>query len=420
MPLRVHAFGSLLQLLGSVSVFMAKNGVTQVDGMGKWDLVSLGRVVAVLFDEERLFGSQKEFIGDDDLFVKPADEKKAKPKKNLSKVSREKFGPAAGDKGSEVDVSEEKPQRRRRHQRNSFSFSNHSVDALDKTSNFGDWLSGISVENSDDDFRKRSQTIASLPSVKQTSTSIAEDSSLTPCLNKGSSNGSGSLGIDTSPAPDFDLSKLYPPTSSNPTVKVDSVSDFRSNLEIGLQNEESGDSFDKPLTASNVNSLMQKFGGLSGTGKKRWMTAPAPALATIREGEDDDSESGIPLEDDLSILPNPSSASGSDEPKEDIDNEIVLQMNKGAPSKKMRIPKVKGKAAPKKDSDPMPDITSTRVSSGSNDAFSPNPLGSALDSIPESPKPSAAPVSLSVPTSDELEKVGDDFLASIGSSFGMG
>ena len=57
-PLRLHTFATILQLLGGISLYLQKNGVTQVDGLTKWNIVTLGRVVALLFDEGRLFGKQ--------------------------------------------------------------------------------------------------------------------------------------------------------------------------------------------------------------------------------------------------------------------------------------------------------------------------------------------------------------------------
>lgn len=57
-PLRLHTFATILQLLGGVSLYLQKNGVTNVDGVTKWNIVTLGRVVALIFDEGSLFGDQ--------------------------------------------------------------------------------------------------------------------------------------------------------------------------------------------------------------------------------------------------------------------------------------------------------------------------------------------------------------------------
>lgn len=400
--LRVHSFGSLLQLLGSVSAFMSKNGVTQLDGTGKWDQITLGRIVALLCDEENLFGSQKEIVGDTDLYAKPSEKSK-----NINETSE-----ALQENSYQVDVSQEKPKTRRRHQRNNSELFNHSVDALDKTSNFGDLLSN-------DDFRKRSQTIAAPPSQKITQDTSAVGTSTSMSTETGTDNeisktGSTSSGVEEVRVSDLDLSNLYQPNSLNPDVKLDSVSDFRSNLEIGRQSETSEDGFDSPLTASNVDSLMQKFGGLSGAGKKRWMTAPAPGLATIRESEEGDgSESGMTAEDlgSLAIKPGPSGG-----PKDELDSEIHFQTKKSS-VKQMRVPKTRGKTPTiKEETDTAPDFTS-----GSNKDAAPNPLEDTLDSIfdPKTPDIPASPIG--VPrTDEEIEKAGGEFLASIGQSLSLG
>ena len=59
-PLRLHAFASILQLLGGSALFLSKNGLTQGDGT-KWSIVSLARVVALCFDEGELFDSEELF-----------------------------------------------------------------------------------------------------------------------------------------------------------------------------------------------------------------------------------------------------------------------------------------------------------------------------------------------------------------------
>ena len=40
-PLRVHSFATILHLVGATSLYMSKNGVTQVDGTSKWNVVVL-------------------------------------------------------------------------------------------------------------------------------------------------------------------------------------------------------------------------------------------------------------------------------------------------------------------------------------------------------------------------------------------
>ena len=52
----MHAFASVLQLLGGSSLYLTKNGLAQADGTSKWSIVCLGRVIALFFDEQTLFG----------------------------------------------------------------------------------------------------------------------------------------------------------------------------------------------------------------------------------------------------------------------------------------------------------------------------------------------------------------------------
>jgi hypothetical protein len=93
-PLRLHAFASILQLLGGSSLFLTKNGLTQADG-SKWSIVSLARVVALFFDEQELFGQSAAEIFDPN-FLRRA---------NPDDVSSEKRQPSS---------------RRKRHVRNNF------------------------------------------------------------------------------------------------------------------------------------------------------------------------------------------------------------------------------------------------------------------------------------------------------------
>jgi hypothetical protein len=55
-PLRIQAFASLLHIIGAATIFMAKNGVRVVDGTKEWNVAEMGRVIALLFDERKLFG----------------------------------------------------------------------------------------------------------------------------------------------------------------------------------------------------------------------------------------------------------------------------------------------------------------------------------------------------------------------------
>ncbi|KAL3910931.1 MAG: hypothetical protein SGILL_007491, partial [Bacillariaceae sp.] len=75
------------------------------------------------------------------------------------------------------------------------------------------------------------------------------------------------------------------------TPKPDSVADFRSALNAGLREAEFDDEIHEGQhTTGNAtaDSWIKAFGGSSGGGAKRWMTAPSPGLATIQEDGGDD------------------------------------------------------------------------------------------------------------------------------------
>lgn len=54
-PLRIHAFATFLQVFSSGSAYLMKNGATQMDGRNKWNATTFSRLVAMIFDESSLF-----------------------------------------------------------------------------------------------------------------------------------------------------------------------------------------------------------------------------------------------------------------------------------------------------------------------------------------------------------------------------
>jgi len=404
MSLRVHAFGSLLQVMANASLFMSKSGVTQVDGVTKFDLVTLGRVLSLIFDEGSIFGRDvKEIVESIDLRVKPTERKGG-----LKTRSSGNSNPLSGDGASD---QKDKPKRRRRHQRSNFELYNdnkpegakqpqhaHSVDLGDPTSSLGDLL-----------FAPLPTPAKDTGSTKATSQKSVSSPLFLPEHSTGISK-SASL-IDTPTIADLDFSDLLQPSASKPDVKVDSVTDFQSLLAQGLREEDSSDGFDAPLSQGNINSLVSKFGGLSGAGKKRWMTAPAPALATIREDSGDEADIGMTSEE---LASTPSRfVSSRNVPKDELDSEIYTQ-DKKVPSKKFRVPNVKGKAGPSGGQS----LSSIADSAAQSDHRSIAPLDT-VDEMMESDTP-ALPVVPVVPHSDEdILRAGGAFLDSIGESLGV-
>jgi hypothetical protein len=54
-PLRLNAFASLLHVVSTASHYMAKAGLTLLDGDKKWNLSALSKTLSLLFDEFRIF-----------------------------------------------------------------------------------------------------------------------------------------------------------------------------------------------------------------------------------------------------------------------------------------------------------------------------------------------------------------------------
>ncbi len=116
-PLRIQAFATLLQLLGSCTIFSSKRGLSQLDGSNKWNVIALSRVLALAFDEGSLFGDYAaEMLNKDVLLPKMA------PPVSKTPLSKEK---------------------RRRHVRSNFEFLNNAPG--------GDNQQNVSDENGGND-----------------------------------------------------------------------------------------------------------------------------------------------------------------------------------------------------------------------------------------------------------------------------
>lgn len=59
-PLRLHSFSSLLQILNAVSTHLSKHGITELNGKGKWNMIIMSKIVAMLFDEEVILPGRNE------------------------------------------------------------------------------------------------------------------------------------------------------------------------------------------------------------------------------------------------------------------------------------------------------------------------------------------------------------------------
>jgi hypothetical protein len=234
-PLRVHAFATLLHLVGSTSLYLAKNGVTQVDGRGKFSFVVLGRILALMFDEHRLFGHQA-----------------------IEKFDLEHWCKLETQNRSDSSVPSKKSPPRGRHVRQTYELG-HEIGPR-STQNFG-------MSN----FLSTAGDLATVPK--------AESKSVRPVEIEFEKIESSSKEV----------------ASVKSDVRVDSKRDFQSLMRLSAASDED----DKISLSSEIEqrekdfgmerptkALLQAYGGISGVGGRRYMTMPSP-LSTIIEGADD-------------------------------------------------------------------------------------------------------------------------------------
>jgi hypothetical protein len=245
LPLRVNAFATLLQILGSSTLFMSKRGVTQLDGNSKWNFVAIGRVLALLFDEEGMFGVHGEEVISEEL---------------LSKLT----GSICGEKSNKT--------RNRRHVRSNFEFFNNGA-----------------VGGGSDGLGAVSEGEMIMPSLNPARRNIAFDMAALSRHDR--------LEDDSSPLSTLERRDRL--THDIDTPRVDSVADFRSALQAGTRDGTFDDDIHKGQFAGSAaaDSWIKAFGGSSGGASRRWMTAPSPNLATIREDGGDDEEQETVEED---------------------------------------------------------------------------------------------------------------------------
>jgi hypothetical protein len=229
-PLRVHCFATILHLLGAASMYMSKNGATQVDGVSKWNVVTLGRVLALIFDEQKLFGPQAAEAFDPETW-----------KTTAEKEAEVKPGKAAAKK--------------RRHVRQTYDLFNDMPP------------------------RDDSETFDSL------SLSFGSPSSRTTQVETKSTG--GSLSDMAGMKGQFNFEHPDGPSTRSRDVKIDSKNDFQSALRAAA----SDDDFDRPESdgAEAAQAMIQAFSGIGGGSSRRWMTAPSRGLSTIRESDDSES-----------------------------------------------------------------------------------------------------------------------------------
>lgn len=332
LPLRVQAFATLLQILGSCTLYSSKRGLSQLDGSSKWNLIALGRVIALAFDEETLFGELAAEVLDKELSPAAKGVSAATPK-------------AAPD---------QKPsnEKRRRHVRSNFEFLSNVAGGGASNED----LSGIGSEG----VQSIGGTFNGLRPLETTSSSGL---GIPSALN---STTSADKGMQTTKS----VHGLAPHAES---IKVDSVTDFRSALKAGSQEvEDDGPFYDGSSTGSKAAlALVKAYSGPQAM-TRRWMTAPSPGLATIREDGDDDGDANAGI---LPELPETRKVKG---PLDSLDTELYIKPAKST-VKQMRVPKIRKNTNDQDSTAVETDGTETLVDSSpapsSGQIFDSDPIG---------------------------------------------
>ena len=321
-PLRMHAFATLLQVISSVNTYMVRSGATQLDGKGKWNLTLLGKVVAMVFDEEQLFVKPGEGTGE--IFVLN-DWKSMNASLTTATSPDRDFG------------SGSKPQHQRRREQMR-SRQSRKADAKKKIGNDNP-VANESLDEFLAGFAFSSDSAVDVDVLANPLVPSSDDSTLdlAPTLcSESSQEKDAPLAIDAQANRTFEF-------------KIDTKSDFQSNLWAG-----SAESLlISPSVSGSVaaQNMIQAYGGIGPSNRRKWMTAPSSGLATIHENAD-------PVDSDLTesssltgldpvvtqISPersgdNKPSTTDDINPNDAVDSELV-RITTGS-SKKMRVPRVK-------------------------------------------------------------------------------
>lgn len=371
-PLRLHSFATLLHSLSSATVYLAKTGVSQLDGRGKWSsLVSMAFVVGMLFDEDDLFllpdGSPTENL--DDVLANDRRRDKVKVKSNDADAAA-----GSGTKASDASL----------------------------------FAQGTTPDNGNSERRLRKpfdevSTTKEVHAVSSNFDSLAlEGSHLTMLPEKS----------DATQEPTED-------TATSKSTKVDSKADFLAALQkansVDDETHSPLDGFSSRMSTSGpsvsgnrvAQNMISAFGGMSsgpaGT-RRRWMTAPSSALATIQEDADaderkeDEGEGCGGLKEvftpslGLNGLGGPSSLG-----EKKFGNEAFVDKAKRSGTRQMRVPK-----------------TQKRRTDSSSSTLPANYAENITEQGAAS-KPAKA-----LASDDEIESQGTQFLDAIGQSLGLG
>jgi hypothetical protein len=340
---------------------MVRNGATQIDGKDKWNLTLLGKVVALIFDEEQFFTRSGEGAGE--VFV-------LKDWMSMKANTAETMTPERDNK----------PQR---HRRRDQMRSRQSSQQANVKKNTGD-DNPAATESLDDflaDFASMSDSV--INNEQSTRLSFAAgDGLVLPQVPKSFLEEKLEKDGPSQSASEQQVNKTF-------DFKIDSKADFQSNLWAG--------SAESLLVSSSVSgsvaaqNMIHTFGVIGPSSRRKWVTAPSTGLATIHENADPvnpDLTEGSSLSGLRAVVTQISPGRAGDESNtsDAVDSELV----RTAPitNKKMRVPQVKRSVEMTDDHGSFDDSTFA---------------------------------SLTVPSTDEeIERSGTAFLDAIGKNLGYG
>jgi hypothetical protein len=313
---------------------MVRNGATQLDGKGKWNLTLLGKVVAMIFDEEQLFTKPGEGTGE--IFV-----------------LKDWMSIKASAAVSTTPERDNKPQRHRRRDQMRSRQSSRQADVKKNTGNdnpaakesLDDFLAGFaSLSDRGVDNEQSTRTF-----VASSDDFVLPQSFLEATPEK-----------DTSSAIEAQVDKTV-------DFKIDSKSDFQSNLWAG-----SAESLlVSPVSGSAAaQNMIHAFSGIGPSSRRKWMTAPSSGLATIHENADPvdpDLTEGSSLTGLRAVVTeiSPGRAGDDTNTSDAVDSELVRTAP--ATNKKMRVPQVKKSFETAEDHGSFDNNTSTSLTVPSTD-----------------------------------------------------
>lgn len=298
-PLRMHAFATLLQILNGINTYMVRNGCTQLDGKSRWNLMQLGRVVSMAFDEEKLFSNFEACPGEvfsldawkamyiDPGFSKSSESVSEKESTHAQRSNRREKTLPRQPRTAEATKSE------------------GSDTASSKDDSLAVLLAALATTVEDESSENQDlETSASLPDSDETSSSPKQEA-----------------------------------VERSSDIKIDSKSDFQNNLWAG-----SADSSTLPsVSGSTVAKSMIQAYGVGTSNRRKWMTAPTSGLATIPEDGDRTESDLNNSASDLDAVVTALSPERPEDRKIDSDTEVDLRdpiIVEKKTTKKMRVPRV--------------------------------------------------------------------------------